>query len=142
LRSAAGSFSAICSPLLDTHSSAVRSHDLGRRSEDIACDYLRARGWRIIARNFRSGHKEVDIIAGLGHTVAFVEVKARARTDCGHPLHAITWAKRREIAHVARAWLGQHAIAGAEYRFDAIAITWCGSSHVLEHVQNAWALHR
>jgi len=120
----------------------MQSHDLGRRSEDIACAYLSARGWRILARNFRAGHKEVDIIARLGHTVAFVEVKARARTDCGHPLAAITWAKQREIAHVARTWLSMHAAAGCEYRFDAIAITWRGSSHLLEHVQNAWILHR
>ena len=118
----------------------MQSHDLGRRSEDIACDYLRSRGWRILARNFRSGHKEVDIVARLGHTVAFVEVKARARTDCGHPLEAINWAKRREIAQVARAWLRANAIAGAEYRFDAIAITWRGASHLLEHVENAWTL--
>lgn len=119
----------------------MQSHELGRRSEAIACEYLIARGWQVLARNYRSGHKEVDIIARLGHTVAFVEVKARARTDCGHPLAAIDWAKRREIAHVARTWLRTNAIAGAEYRFDAIAITWRGSSHVLEHVQNAWTLH-
>ena len=116
----------------------MRSHDLGRRSEDLACAFLRAHGWQILDRNYRFGHKEIDIIARRAGTVAFVEVKARAGEGWGHALESITWSKRREIAHVARAWIGLNPRAGDEFRFDAIAITWRGSSHFLEHVENAW----
>ena len=116
----------------------MQSHELGRRSEDVACDYLAARGWTILARNFRAGHKEIDIIARLGETIAFVEVKARAGGEWGHPLDAITWSKRREIAHAARAWLHAHRIPGVEYRYDAIAIRWRGGSPELDHLPNAW----
>jgi putative endonuclease len=116
----------------------MQSHELGRRSEVIACAHLVAQGWKILARNYRAGHKEIDIIARFADTIAFVEVKARAGTGCGHPLEAITWAKRREIAHVARAWLRENPGAWLEYRFDAIAIVWNGASHDLEHVENAW----
>ena len=118
----------------------MQSHELGHRSEDLACAHLCARGWTILARNYRAGHKEVDIIARSGNTIAFIEVKARASDEWGHPLEAINWAKRREVAHVARAWLREHAAAGLEYRFDAIAICWRGATSTLEHVANAWDL--
>ena len=120
----------------------MKSHDLGRRSEDLACAFLGGRGWRILERNYRAGHKEIDIIARRGGTVAFIEVKARAGSGWGHALEAITWAKRREIAFVARAWMRLNPAAASEYRFDAIAITWSGTSHRLEHVENAWSIHR
>jgi putative endonuclease len=120
----------------------MRSHHLGHRSEQIACDYLSARGWRILERNYRAGHKEIDIIARRANTIAFVEVKARAVHECGHPLDAITWSKRRDIGHVARSWLQTNRSAELEYRFDAIAIRWHGSSHLVEHVEDAWRIER
>ncbi|MGQ0561492.1 MAG: YraN family protein, partial [Gemmatimonadota bacterium] len=100
------------------------------------------RGWQILDRNYRAGHKEIDIVAQRGDTVAFVEVKARAGREHGHPLEAISWTKRREVEHAARAWLRGNARAGLEYRFDAIAITWHGATHVTEHVENAWSIRR
>lgn len=118
----------------------MRSHDLGRRSEDLACAFLRGHGWQILDRNYRAGHKEIDIIARRNGTIAFVEVKARAANGWGHALEAITWAKRREIAAAARAWIRLNPASGNEFRFDAIALTWQGSAHLLEHVENAWTI--
>ena len=115
-------------------------HELGPRSESLAASYLADKGWRILARNYRVNRKEIDIIARRANTVAFVEVKARAGPGYGHGLEAITWRKRREIAHVAQAWIGRHGTSGLQYRFDAIAITWHGRSHTLEHVDHAWLL--
>jgi putative endonuclease len=114
-------------------------HHLGRRSEDLAADYLKSCGYTILERNFRVGRKEIDLIVRKEEVVAFVEVKARAGRGCGHPLEAITWAKRREIAFVARAWIADHAKART-YQFDAIAVTWQGADHRIEHVENAWQL--
>lgn len=113
---------------------------LGRHSENLAADYLLQHGWHILARNYRVNRKEVDIIARRAHTVAFVEVKARGGPGYGHGLEAITWKKRREIAHVAQAWIGRCGDPDLHYRFDAIAITWHGNSHTLEHIENAWLL--
>lgn len=118
----------------------MNPHDLGRVSETLACRYLRARGWRILERNYRAGRKEIDIIARAGNVIAFVEVKARARADYGHPLYAITWKKRREIAHVARVWLERNTQSGCDYRFDAVAVSWSGSLHTVEHVEDAWRI--
>ena len=116
------------------------AHELGRRSEAIACEYLIARGWQLVERNYRAGHKEIDIIARRALTIAFVEVKARAGSGYGHPLEAITHQKRREIAHVARVWLARNQKKNWEYRFDAIAVTWHGFGHQIEHVEDAWRI--
>jgi putative endonuclease len=116
-------------------------HDLGRRSEALAARWLARNGWTILARNFRVGRKEVDLVARRGRVVAFVEVKARAGPGWGHPLEAVTRAKRAEIATVARAWIARHGRRGDVYRFDAIALYPSGSGGWrLEHVEDAWRL--
>ena len=114
------------------------AHSVGAISETIAADFLIRRGFRILARNFRVNRKEVDIVAQNANVVAFVEVKARGGHGYGHPCGAITWKKRREIAHVANAWIARFGTPAHVYRFDAIAITWEGSRHRIEHIPNAW----
>lgn len=111
---------------------------LGPLSEHLATLYLVRAGWQILARNYRVNRKEIDIIAQRANTVAFVEVKARAGAGYGSGLEAITWKKRREIAHVAQAWIDRCGTRELEYRFDAIAITWYGSRPAVEHIENAW----
>ncbi|MEX2280933.1 MAG: YraN family protein [Gemmatimonadota bacterium] len=118
----------------------AQSHELGRRSETIAAEYLKQRGYAILERNYRVGHKEIDLIARRQTLIAFVEVKARAGAGYGHPLEAITWAKRREVAYVARVWIAANGQSEMTYRFDAIAIVWSGNLPLIEHVPNAWSL--
>jgi putative endonuclease len=118
----------------------MRPHHLGTSSESFAAQFLDQHGYEIIARNFRVRHKEIDIIARQDNTIAFVEVKARSGAGCGHPLEAITWKKRREIAQVASAWIDRHGDPRFIYRFDAIAVVWRGHVHTIEHIENAWAL--
>jgi putative endonuclease len=102
---------------------------LGREAEEIAARHLQSRGWTILGRNVRSGRREVDIIAEKGGILAFVEVKCRRNGRYGHPLEAITAAKREEIARVARAWLQAHRPPlGTTVRFDAVSVVWPAGS--------------
>jgi putative endonuclease len=119
----------------------AESHRLGLRGEDIAARHLEGAGWRVLARNWRFGHKEIDLIARRGHTVAFIEVKTRTRLRWGHPLCAIDGRKRAEIERVARVWLARHGRPDDEFRFDAVAV-YRGAAGVLEveHVEDAWRL--
>lgn len=95
----------------------------------------------MLARNYRLGHREIDLIVQKGDTVAFVEVKTRSGKGFGHPLEAITARKRREIERVARAWLQRHGRAGLAYRFDAVSVQMRpGHPPLLEHVRDAWRL--
>ena len=118
----------------------ARSHEMGQFSESLAARFLEARGYQILERNYRVGHKEIDLIVRRHDLVAFVEVKARAGPSYGHPLEAITWAKRREVAYVARVWIAAHGAPDLSYRFDAIAIVWSRGNPAIEHVPNAWSL--
>ena len=117
------------------------SHELGRWGEELAARHLAAHGWTILQRNFRLGHKEVDLVVRRRGVVAFVEVKSRSGIAFGHPLEAITRAKRREIERVARAWVARHGRPGDVYRFDAVAvIRGEGAPPTVEHVEDAWRL--
>jgi putative endonuclease len=114
---------------------------LGDRGEAIAAAHLAARGWEILDRQYRLGHREIDLVARRGEVVAFVEVKTRAGTGYGHPLEAITWRKRREIQRVALTWIDRFGAPEDVYRFDAVAVLiLAGAPPRVEHVEDAWRL--
>lgn len=117
------------------------SQALGRAAEAAAAAYLEAHGWTLIARNWRFGHKEIDLIASRAGVLAFVEVKARRSRSWGHPMDAINRAKRRDLEAAARAWIARHPGPETEYRFDAIWVIGEGAVvHRIEHVPGAWRL--
>ena len=114
---------------------------LGDRGEKLAAQLLELAGWTVLHRNYRLGHREVDLVARRGEVVAFVEVKTRAGLGFGHPLEAITAQKRREVQQVAAAWVERHGAPGDVYRFDAVAILLPqGGQPVIEHVEDAWRM--
>jgi putative endonuclease len=117
-------------------------HALGRWGEARAARFLERRGWAILARNYRFGRREVDLVARRGDVVAFVEVKTRAGDGYGAPQEAITALKRREVEAVAARFLDRHGLQGLGVRFDAVAIVVrrgaVGSAVSIEHVEDAW----
>lgn len=117
-------------------------HALGRWGEERAARFLERRGWTVLARNYRFGRREVDLVVRRGDTVAFVEVKTRAGSGFGAPQDAITLLKRREVEAVASDFLRRHRLGQAQVRFDAVAIrVRRGPGHTevaLEHLEDAW----
>jgi putative endonuclease len=94
---------------------------LGRRAESIAAWYLRLKGYRIVARRFRTHSGEVDIVAKRGRVLVFVEVKARRDSDVG--LDAVTGTGRARIARAAGTWLSRYpGAARLDLRFDVIVV--------------------
>jgi putative endonuclease len=93
----------------------------GLRAETLAVIALRLKGWRILARRYKTGSGEIDIIARRGDTIAFVEVKARATREAA--LAAITVQGQRRIAAAARVWqAGREDADAATLRFDAVLV--------------------
>ena len=111
---------------------------MGRRGEALAAAYLAERGWRILARNYRAGPREIDIVAERGGVVAFVEVKTRATQTGGTPLEPIRAPKRWAVEAAARRWIHEHGRKGAAYRFDAVAVRIDGEEHEVSHIPDAW----
>ena len=96
---------------------------LGREGEDAAEAYLKKKGYRIIEKNFRCKLGEIDIIAEQGGVVVFIEVKARAGHQYGHPFNAVTPSKQRKIIQVAQSFLAKHRLLEKPTRFDVVGLT-------------------
>jgi putative endonuclease len=115
----------------------AKHNDFGAHGEDIAIDYLRRKGYTILDRNWRSGHKEIDIVARHDDTVVFVEVKARANTFYGNPEDAVTRRKMHLLVLAADAYLRYNAI-DMEVRFDVITITGTVDKPFIRHYERAF----
>ncbi|MHA1548018.1 MAG: YraN family protein [Alphaproteobacteria bacterium] len=104
----------------------------GRRAEAAAELLLRLKGYRILARRYRTPRGEIDLIARRGRVIAFVEVKLRASTAAAAA--SITPTARTRIVAAAQAWLAHHpAHAGHDLRFDAILCTpWRAPRHIAD----------
>lgn len=100
---------------------------LGKRGEDEACRLLERLGHRIVKRNFRTGHLEIDIISEDGHGVHFVEVKSRVAPVATAPEENVTSLKQRKIAQAALKFLNStcDGFSGGnkEVFFDVVAVT-------------------
>lgn len=112
---------------------------IAKGGEEVAVDFLKKNGYRILERNWRSGRfGEIDIIAqeknGL---IVFVEVKTRRMrtTDFGIPeqgFEAVNWRKRRKIAITAASYLAKKQGVEQPARFDAIVVCFSGAGYSLE----------
>lgn len=106
----------------------------GLSAESRACIYLIAKGYRILARRFRTPHGEIDVVARRGGTLAFIEVKARAQLD--DAAYAVTPHQQQRIANAAQIWLMTHPDhANLDCRFDAILIA---PKHFPRHLKAAF----
>src|ERR1700716_2450273 len=99
----------------------VAAFRTGRSAEARAAAYLMAKGYRILAKRFRTPYGEIDIVARRRNLVAFIEVKARASLD--DAAYAVTPRQQARIIAAAQAWLMAHPEhAEFELRFDAVLI--------------------
>ena len=106
----------------------------GLSAESRAAAYLMAKGYRILAKRFRTPHGEIDLVAKRWNLLAFVEVKARATLD--DAALAVTPRQQARIVDAAQAWLVMHPEhADFELRFDAILIA---PRHLPRHVLAAF----
>lgn len=107
---------------------------LGKAGEDYAAAFLQQKGLRIVARNWRQGRYELDIIAQDGDTLVFAEVKTRTAGGMSSPADAITPHKQRSLIQAARAYLASCQAWQKPCRFDVL----CVLSHTNNPASN-WA---
>ncbi|GAA1788907.1 MULTISPECIES: YraN family protein [Leucobacter] len=96
---------------------------LGRWGEKTAADYLESRGYRILARNWRTREGELDLVACQTDCLVAVEVKTRSGQGYGSPLEAITRRKARRLRRLLLEWVREHRPGAERLRIDAIGIT-------------------
>jgi putative endonuclease len=115
---------------------------LGALGERVAERWLVRRGWRVVARRYRVGHRDLDLIVRRARVVAFVEVKTRYSAAFGGPVCAVGREKRRHLWRAATIWIDRFGEPGLEYRFDVIGVLACGELIRIAHVENAFAMER
>ncbi|MGF1474949.1 MAG: YraN family protein [Geminicoccaceae bacterium] len=112
----------------------VRAERRGRLAEWLAAWFLRAKGYRILARRAKTPVGEIDLVARHRDVIIFVEVKARRQLDGAR--EALTSGQRRRIVRAASWYLQrQDRYRGLAIRFDLIAIAPLARPH---HLQAAW----
>ena len=96
-------------------------NDLGKWGEQVAVDYLQRKGYEILERDWKSGHRDLDIIALDGDTIVFVEVKTRSNKLFTDPVDAVGYQKIRNLQLAANHYAKYRHVDGA-IRFDIICV--------------------
>lgn len=103
--------------------------EVGRSGEDIACQFLMKKGYKVLARNYRRKWGEIDVIALKGDVVRFVEVKAVSRHDPVdfsremdyRPEELVHKSKLRKVARTAALYMEEQN-DGREYQIDVVGV--------------------
>lgn len=131
----------ICPVLTDSGFSVsfatVDKRELGVLGETLACEWLQRNGYRLIARNWRKGRLELDVIAGIGERVVFLEVKCRQSEHFGFPEAAVNAAKQRMVLKAAQVWCFENGWEGP-VRFDIISVTLNRHGKKMLHLKDAF----
>lgn len=110
---------------------------LGKQGEKLALHYLQSIGYIIHETNWRTGHKEIDIICQLGDIYIFVEVKSRKNINTGMPEESISNKKIKSVTEAALIYL--HDKKYIDIRFDVISIIYdANNKHELLHIKDAF----
>lgn len=110
---------------------------LGRSGELLAAEYLESKGYTVLDRNWRCGHKELDLVARSGDTLVVVEVKTRSDACFGNPEDAVDERKIIRTVMAADAYIRRRRL-DLDVRFDIVAITENGGQVSVQHIEDAF----
>lgn len=114
------------------------SQILGQTGEDKAVVCLQEAGYKIRHRNWKSGKRELDIVAENNDFIVFVEVKTRTEGFVEPPKNAVTNDKQRSIIYAAETYIQKYDII-KESRFDIITVIAKGNRYEIEqHIEGAF----
>jgi putative endonuclease len=92
----------------------------GARAEELCAELMRAAGLRVLARNWRCRHGEIDLVAEEGATLVFAEVRYRRDSRYGGAAESVTVAKQARLIAAARLYLMRRP--DADCRFDVLLL--------------------
>lgn len=115
--------------------------ETGKRGEGLAQDFLRKKGYKIVATNYHSPFGEIDLIARDKESLVFIEVKTRTSDDFGPPQLAVTVKKQKQLIKSALLYLKQHHLYQQDCRFDIVAINLAkDGDRSIELIKNAFSI--
>jgi putative endonuclease len=103
--------------------SGISRTSRGRAAEEVASLWLESEGWNIVARNWRRGPGELDIVAVKADELAFVEVKAVDAYGLESLTHSVGKRKRSRIVETSKLFIAEHReFRGMNVRYDIAAV--------------------
>jgi putative endonuclease len=109
----------------------------GAKGESLAAEFLKKKGFEIVARNYRHWRSEIDLIVRRDDWLIFVEVKTRTSIPYGHPEEFVDYAKARQIFQAAEEFIFSTNWQG-HIRFDIISVTILNEREPeIEHFEDA-----
>lgn len=96
-------------------------NEFGKLAEDLAADFLAKKGYKILVRNFRFQHHEIDIVSEFQDLIVVTEVKARSYDTLIEPQEAVNKKKIKSIVQTADIFMTDNQI-DKEVRFDIITV--------------------
>jgi len=111
--------------------------ETGQRGENVAAAWLEARGFRLLARNWRSGHKELDLVVESERAVHIVEVKTLTPPLLSLPAEKVDVRKQARLAAAARRLIAERHI-DREVQFDIVAVVLDGDEPQVEYIPEAF----
>lgn len=113
--------------------------ETGNKGEDLACVFLRKRGYTIIEQNFSCKQGELDIIAkSPSNYLVFIEVKTRKNLKYGMPCEAVTLYKQKHIKLASKYYIFKNNIINIDIRYDVIEIFKLNNKIYTHHIKNAF----
>ena len=116
------------------------TNTFGELGERIAARWLERGGWKVLARRFRSGRRDIDLVVERDGTIAFVEVKSRTGDAFGDPVEAVHRRKQRSLTCSAQVWIDRHGRSGESYRFDVVGVLLREKRVFVRHVPGAFQM--
>lgn len=114
----------------------------GQQAEQLACQYLRAQGLRLVLRNYRCRLGEIDLIMEDRESLVFVEVRYRRSGRFGGAIESVTPVKQRRLIRAAQYYLQQiRGVQSKLCRFDVLAITPEQGAHNIIWLQDAFRVN-
>ena len=113
-------------------------NDFGHWGEEVAADYLRSQGYTILHRNYRVGHRDLDIVALRDDVLVFVEVKTRRDSTLVDAELAVDGRKIQSVSIAANSYIKRFNIS-ALIRFDVITVVGSPSgTYRINHIEDAF----
>ena len=113
-------------------------NDFGFWGEEKAAQYLEQKGWKILRRNWKCGHRDIDIVASDGKEVIIVEVKTRRESCILEPERAVDRKKIKSLTIAANSFVHKEQI-DLPLRFDIVAVTRHENDEcTINHIEDAF----
>ncbi len=114
----------------------MNKRSLGNQGEEIATQFLRKKGIRILERNFRTPYGEIDIIGTDGRKIHFIEVKTRRSEKFGKPFEAVNRKKLQHIKNSAMFYLNGK---DTDFEIDVISVLMNNNGKErIEYIENVY----